>query len=74
MDGSIKGVYKMKDFIEKSGLTASQFAKKYDIPYNTVRQWAEGIRKAPTWLVRLFEAEMAYKPLIIKEEWAGKKE
>ena len=54
----------MKDFIKKSGLTVSQFAKKYDVPYNTVRQWAEGIRKAPTWLVRLFEAEQAYKPLV----------
>lgn len=56
----------MKDFIEKSGFTVSQFAKKYDIPYNTVRQWAEGIRKAPDWLVKLFEAEQAYKPLIEK--------
>ena len=60
----------MKEFIEKSGLTTAQFAKKYDIPYNTVRQWAEGIRKAPNWLTRLFKAEQAYKPLIeeVKED------
>lgn len=58
----------MKEFIEKSGLTAAQFAKKYEIPYNTVRQWAEGIRSAPSWLKKIFESENAYKPLIEKNK------
>ena len=57
----------MKEFIEKSGLTAAQFAKKYGIPYNTVRQWTEGIRKAPAWMEKLFKNEQAYKPLNFSE-------
>lgn len=57
----------MKEFIAKSGLTPAQFAKKYDIPYNTVRQWAEGIRCAPKWMVNLFKNENAYKPLNYKK-------
>ena len=69
----IKG-HVMKEFIEKSGLTAAEFAKQYGIPYNTVRQWAEGIRKPPDWLKKLFESEQAYKPLAETEEKEKKNE
>lgn len=58
----------MKEIIEKSGLTNSQFAKKYEIPYNTVRQWAEEKRKAPDWIKKLFKREQEYKPLLLIEE------
>lgn len=61
----------MKTFIAKSGLTPAQFAKKYDIPYNTVRQWAEGLRSAPEWLKKLFQAEQACKPLLTQSKTEG---
>lgn len=54
----------MKKFIEESGLSIKEFSEKYGIPYNTVRQWYNGARSAPDWLVNLFKAEQAYKPLI----------
>lgn len=54
----------MKKFIEESGLTIKEFSEKYGIPYNTVRQWYNGSRSAPDWLVNLLKAEQAYKPLI----------
>ena len=54
----------MKKLIEKSGLSIKEFSDKYGIPYNTVRQWYNGARSAPDWLVNLFKAEQAYKPLI----------
>ena len=53
----------MKKLIEESGLSVKEFSEKYGIPYNTVRQWSSGSRSAPDWLVNLFKAELAYKPL-----------
>ena len=54
----------MNKLIEESGLSIKEFSEKYGIPYNTVRQWYNGARSAPDWLVNLFKAEQAYKPLI----------
>lgn len=54
----------MKQLIEESGLSIKEFSEKYGIPYNTVRQWHNGARSAPDWLVNLLKAEQAYKPLI----------
>lgn len=54
----------MKKLIEESGLSIKEFSEKYGIPYNTVRQWYNGARSAPDWLVNLLKAEQAYKPLI----------
>lgn len=60
----------MQKVIKESGLTIKEFSELYEIPYNTVRQWANGTRQAPKWLVRIFKAEQAYKPLIeeVKED------
>ena len=44
----------MKEIIKNSGLTLKEFAEKYEIPYNTVRQWNNAERQAPNWIKKLF--------------------
>lgn len=45
----------MKEFIEKSGKSLKEFSQHYGIPYNTVQQWANGTRNAPSWMKGLIE-------------------
>lgn len=45
----------MQNLIKETGLTTSQFAEYYDIPYNTVLQWSNGTRQAPKYLVKLIK-------------------
>lgn len=40
----------MQEFIRQSKLSIKEFSELYGIPYNTVRQWANGERKAPEWV------------------------
>lgn len=54
----------MKEIIELSGLKIKDFAKKFEIPYNTVRQWYNGEREAPEWIKKIIKKEITYKPLI----------
>lgn len=51
----------MKELIEKSGLSIKEFAEKYEIPYNTVRQWYNGERKMPRYLKNLIEDNLFKK-------------
>jgi predicted transcriptional regulator len=50
------------EIIKKTGMSVSDFAKAFNIPYNTVSSWVRGERKPPDYVVELIE----YK--IIKEE------
>lgn len=45
----------MKELINNHIRGIKGFAEEYGIPYNTVRQWANGTRNAPKWLVKLFK-------------------
>lgn len=45
----------MKEIIEQSGLSLREFSNYYEIPYNTVREWKNGNRIAPKWVVKLFK-------------------
>ena len=45
----------MKEIIENSGLKLKEFAEKYKIPYNTLRQWYNGERKPPTWIKEILK-------------------
>lgn len=45
----------MKKLIKESGMTIRQFSEHYEIPYNTVRQWYNGTRQAPSWIRGLIE-------------------
>ena len=43
----------MKKIIESLGMTFKEFSEYYGIPYNTVRQWWNGDRTPPKWVVKL---------------------
>lgn len=51
----------MKNLIKETGLTNKQFAEYYGIPYNTVLQWAKGIRRAPKYLTNLIKENRELK-------------
>ena len=48
----------MKEIIEQSGMTIREFSEFYEIPYNTVRLWKNGERKAPKWAVKLLKEKI----------------
>lgn len=43
----------MKKIIKSLGMSIKEFSEYYDIPYNTVRQWWNGDRKPPKWVIKL---------------------
>ena len=48
----------MKEVIENSGLKLREFAEKYEIPYNTVRQWYNGEREPAKWIKKLISEKI----------------
>ena len=40
---------------EELNLTIKEFANLYEIPYNTVRQWYNGKRTAPQYIIKMIE-------------------
>ena len=44
-----------KELIKELNLTIKDFAKLYEIPYNTVRQWYNGSRQAPPYIKKMVE-------------------
>lgn len=37
------------------GLSQSEFAKKYNIPVNSIQNWEQGQRKCPEYVLKLLE-------------------
>lgn len=42
----------------KYNLTIQKIAKRYEIPYSTMRQWLYGQRKMPKYLLKLIEKDL----------------
>ena len=51
----------MQKFIQESGMSLKEFSYYYEIPYNTVREWYNGNRKAPKWVIKLFKENAELK-------------
>lgn len=51
----------MQEIIKESGMTIREFSNHYEIPYNTVREWYNGNRKAPNWVIKIFKAYIEMK-------------
>lgn len=49
---------KIKQIREKTGLSQSQFAKKYDIPLKTLQHWEIGTSTPTDYLVKLIENDV----------------
>ena len=48
----------MQDLIKESGMSIKEFSEYYGIPYNTVREYYNGNRKAPEWVVKLMREKI----------------
>lgn len=54
----------LKELREASGMTRTQFAEYFSIPYRTVQDWELGNRKCNDYLVALMEYKLKHKGLI----------
>ena len=49
---------KILDLRTASGMSRSQFAEYFDVPYRTVQDWELGNRTAPEYLISLMEYKL----------------
>lgn len=54
----------IKDLRELSGMTRTQFAEYFGIPYRTVQDWELGNRKCPEYLLELMRYKLTKEALI----------
>ena len=53
-----------KELRERSGMTRSQFAEYFEIPYRTVQSWELEERKCPDYLLKLIEYKLKNEKLL----------
>ena len=64
----------MQELIKQSGLKLKEFAEKYEIPYNTIRQWYNGERQAPIYIKKMIQElnnnknQMYFKKYILQQK------
>lgn len=46
-------VLNIRDLRNKLGITQSEFAQRYNIPFRTVQNWETGLRKPPIYIIEL---------------------
>ncbi|MCR4781709.1 MAG: helix-turn-helix domain-containing protein [Lachnospiraceae bacterium] len=53
----------IKEIRLKTGLSQSQFAKKYHIPVGTLQHWEQGVRKPPEYVVYMLNLLLNQKEI-----------
>lgn len=53
----------IKELRKSTGLTQSEFSRKTGIPLGTIRNWEQGSRKAPEYILSLVEKSIQYDKL-----------
>lgn len=48
----------IRDMRTQLGVTQSEFATRYNIPFRTVQNWETGLRKPPEYIVKLLESRI----------------
>ena len=48
----------IQELRNKTGLSQSQFAERLEIPLGTIRNWEQGRRVPPNYVLRLIEKEL----------------
>ena len=48
----------IRDMRTRLGVTQSEFAARYNIPFRTVQNWETGLRKPPEYIVKLLEGRI----------------
>lgn len=51
-------MYEMNEILKQLGMNYKQFSEYYEIPYNTVRQWANGSRTPPSYVLKLLNEKI----------------
>ena len=54
----------MNDFEKirhRSGMSRTEFAKHFEIPYRTVQNWELGLRECPDYLLKLIEFKLDHE-------------
>ncbi|XME01479.1 helix-turn-helix domain-containing protein [Lachnospiraceae bacterium C1.1] len=49
---------------QKTGLSQSQFAKKFHLNVRTVQTWEQGVRKTPEYVIWLIERVMELEEML----------
>jgi DNA-binding transcriptional regulator YiaG len=60
----------LKELRELSGMTRTQFAEYFDIPYRTIQDWELGNRECKQYFIDLMEYKLR-KEEIIQNEGTG---
>lgn len=56
---------KIKELIERDGMTWREFAATYGIPLSTFQKWMRGERKPPEYVINLLEE------VVLHDVWLG---
>lgn len=51
-------VLNIRDLRNKLGITQSEFAQRYNIPFRTVQNWETGLRKPPIYIIELLNNQI----------------
>lgn len=49
----MNAILNIRDLRNKLGITQSEFAQRYNIPFRTVQNWETGLRKPPIYIIEL---------------------
>lgn len=53
-----------KELREGSGMSRTQFAEYFEIPYRTVQNWELGLRECPEYLMKLMQYKLVNEGLM----------
>ena len=53
-----------KELRKASGMTRTQFAEYFGIPYRTIQNWELGLRECPKYILNLMEYKLKREALI----------
>lgn len=46
---------------QSTGLSQTEFSRKYHIPLSTIQHWEQEVRKCPTYVIELLEFRIRYE-------------
>ena len=60
----------IKEIRRQSGLSQALFAEETGIPLATIRNWEQGRRKTPPYIIKLIQENLVYKGYVITKDRA----
>ena len=59
----------IKELRLQTGLSQSKFANMFDIPLATLKDWEQGRRRPPIYVINMVKSILEYKGMIISENY-----